>query len=310
MGKTDTRVSYSLEMRERAVRMVHERREDYSSRWATIGSVAAKIGCTPQTVDNWTKQAKGSNDSPPRPTAGNGRERVKVPVGARLTRDERERMKILERENRELFQANELLRKAAAKNVEEITGSPLNRREQILAIAAESFLYKGYLATSVDQIAEAAGTSGPALYRLFDSKQDVLDNICLIGTEVKLKGVHQAIARGHRDPKDTLRDLVRSRIDFALGPWGCQVPITETEYQHLSASAAAKVASAAEFNRAEWFRCLAQIRPEVPTTRILSVIYAVIVEITYVGLHIDDLGEKGGDIRSALERVAWAGLMS
>ena len=300
---------YSPELRERAVRMLHEHRQDHSSRWAAIGSVAAKIGCTPQTIDNWTKRADGNNGERHGLKGGNGREEGKVLIPAGLTREERERMKALERENKELRQANELLRKAASNNVEEISGSELNRREQILSIASKSFLYKGYLATSIDEIAEAAGTSGPALYRLFDSKQDILNNICLIGTEIKLKGVQKAIARGHPDPKDTLCDLVKNRIEFAFGPWGCQVPITAAEYQHLSAAAATRVDTAAEFNRAEWFRCLAVMRPETPTPRILSVIYAVIMEITYVGLHVDELSARQ-DIRPTLQRVAWAGLMS
>ena len=97
MSKPKTRVQYSPEVRERAVRMVREHRADYSSRWAAISSIAAKIGCTTQTLDNWLKQAERDNGE-----------------RAGLTSDERERMKALERENRELRQANEILRKASA----------------------------------------------------------------------------------------------------------------------------------------------------------------------------------------------------
>jgi transposase-like protein len=77
--------------------MVMEHGADHPSQWAAIVSIAAKIGCTAQTLDNWVKQAE--------------RDR-----GARagLSTDERERMKALERENRELRQANEILRKASA----------------------------------------------------------------------------------------------------------------------------------------------------------------------------------------------------
>jgi transposase-like protein len=97
MSKPKTRPSYSPEVRERAVRMVREHRADYPSRWAAISSIAAKIGCTTQTLDNWLKQAERDNGE-----------------RAGLTSDERERMKALERENRELRQANEILRKASA----------------------------------------------------------------------------------------------------------------------------------------------------------------------------------------------------
>ncbi len=70
-----------------------------------------------------------------------------------------------------------------------------------------------------------------------------------------------------------------------------------------------KVSAAAEANKFEWFRCLSQIRPEVPTPIILATIYAVLTEITYVALRIDELQLKE-DIRPILQRIAWAGLMS
>ena len=88
---------FSAEVHERAVRMVFEHRGDHASQWAAIVSIAAKIGCTAQTLSNWVRQAE--------------RDQGKKP-GA--TTDERERLKALERENRELRQANEILRKASA----------------------------------------------------------------------------------------------------------------------------------------------------------------------------------------------------
>jgi transposase len=88
---------FSAEVRERAVRMVHEHRTEHTSQWAAIASIAAKIGCTAQTLSNWVRQAE--RDEGQRPGAST---------------DERERIKALERENRELRQANEILRKASA----------------------------------------------------------------------------------------------------------------------------------------------------------------------------------------------------
>jgi transposase-like protein len=73
----------------------HER--EHASRWATIVSIAAKIGCTPQTLNEWVKKAE--RDSGHKPG---------------LTSDMAARLKALERENRELRQANEILRKASA----------------------------------------------------------------------------------------------------------------------------------------------------------------------------------------------------
>ena len=88
---------FSAEVRERAVRMVRDHQGDHASQWAAIASIASKIGCTAESLRRWLRQAE--RDAGMRPGA---------------TTDERERIKALERENRELRQANEILRKASA----------------------------------------------------------------------------------------------------------------------------------------------------------------------------------------------------
>src|SRR5208283_4567118 len=92
-----TSKSYSPEVRARAVRMAQEHQGEHASQWAAISSIAAKIGCTAETLRLWVRQA----------------ERDQGKRGG-LTTDERDRLKALERENRELRQANEILRKASA----------------------------------------------------------------------------------------------------------------------------------------------------------------------------------------------------
>ena len=95
MTKTLTR--YSAEVRARAVRMVLDHQADYASQWAAISSIAAKIGCTAETLRRWVRQSErdaGLRDG--------------------VTTEERDRIRALERENRELRQANEILRKASA----------------------------------------------------------------------------------------------------------------------------------------------------------------------------------------------------
>ena len=88
---------YSPEFRERAVGMLLEHQSEYSSQWAAMNAIAGRVGCTAETLRKWVRQSE-------------------IDHGKRegLSSSERERLKQLERENRELKQANEILRKASA----------------------------------------------------------------------------------------------------------------------------------------------------------------------------------------------------
>ncbi len=88
---------FSPEVRERAVRMVQEHRGEYPSLWAAIESIAPKIGCVPQTLNEWVR-------------------RHEIDSGVRdgVSSEEREHVKALERENKELRRANEILKLASA----------------------------------------------------------------------------------------------------------------------------------------------------------------------------------------------------
>jgi len=95
MGSYSTR--YPGEVRERAVRLVLEHAGDYGSQWEAISSIAAKIGCTAETLRRWVRQTERDEGVMPGPTSA-----------------DQARLRELERENRELRQANEILRKASA----------------------------------------------------------------------------------------------------------------------------------------------------------------------------------------------------
>ena len=105
-----TATKYSPEVRERAVRMVREHQGEHDSEWATIVSIAGKIGCTAETLRRWIRQADKNSGQ---------REGV--------TTAESERVKALEREVRELRQANEILRKASAYFAQAELDRPLKR---------------------------------------------------------------------------------------------------------------------------------------------------------------------------------------
>ena len=88
---------YSPEFRERAVHMLLEQQGEHNSQWAAMNAIASKVGCTAETLRKWVRQTE-------------------IDQGKRngLSSTEQERLKALERENRELRQANEILRKASA----------------------------------------------------------------------------------------------------------------------------------------------------------------------------------------------------
>ncbi|MBB6481518.1 transposase-like protein [Spirochaeta isovalerica] len=106
MGK---RIRYAQEVKERSVRMVFDHEKDYESRWTAIMSIVSNTGCTPESLRKWVKQSEidqGLKDG--------------------LSSDDRVRIKELERENRELREANEILRKASAY----FTQAELDRRKK------------------------------------------------------------------------------------------------------------------------------------------------------------------------------------
>src|ERR1700720_3325782 len=96
MSKPTTN-KFSPEVRERAVRMVFDHKADYPSEWAALSSIAAKIGCTAETLRHWVRRSERDQG-----------------LRAGPATSEVDRIKALERENRELRQANEILRKASA----------------------------------------------------------------------------------------------------------------------------------------------------------------------------------------------------
>ncbi len=104
----DRQTRYPKEVRERAVRLVFEHEREYNSQWAAITSIATKLGMTPETLRKWVRRAETDQG-----------------LRGGLTSSERERVKQLERENRELRRTNEILKAAAS-----FFGAELDRRQR------------------------------------------------------------------------------------------------------------------------------------------------------------------------------------
>ena len=101
------RSPYSPEVRERAVRMYFDHRPEYPSEWAAMNAIAGMLGMTPETLRKWVRRAEIDNGE-----------------RAGLTTDERARLKALEKENRELRRANEILKDASIFFATELDGRP------------------------------------------------------------------------------------------------------------------------------------------------------------------------------------------
>ncbi|WP_103755400.1 IS3 family transposase [Escherichia coli] len=114
---------FSPEVRQRAVRMVLESQSEYDSQWATICSIAPKIGCTPETLRVWVRQHE-------RDTGGGD---------GGLTTAERQRLKELERENRELRRSNDILGQASAYFGKGGVGPPLEKMMPLLDKLREQY---------------------------------------------------------------------------------------------------------------------------------------------------------------------------
>ncbi|EPM9500503.1 IS3 family transposase [Escherichia coli] len=114
---------FSPEVRQRAIRMVLESQDEYDSQWAAICSIAPKIGCTPETLRVWVRQHE-------RDTGGGD---------GGLTSAERQRLKELERENRELRRSNDILRQASAYFCEGGVRPPLEKMMPLLDKLREQY---------------------------------------------------------------------------------------------------------------------------------------------------------------------------
>jgi transposase len=106
----NARKRFAPEVRARAVRMVFEHQGDHATQWAAIVSIASKIGCSAETLRNWVRQAERDSGA-----------------WAGPKREERDQIRALEREVRELRQANEILRKASAYFAQAELDRPLKR---------------------------------------------------------------------------------------------------------------------------------------------------------------------------------------
>jgi AcrR family transcriptional regulator len=181
----------------------------------------------------------------------------------------------------------------------------VTRRQQLLEIASPMFARRGFAGTGVDDIGQAAGITGPALYRHFANKQAILDALIIEGMQRLVKSI-QGVAEPDADASKTLDRLIDKRLDFAFGPGRYAFVIRRNEHDNVSRTALRAVAALEELYWAEWLRALAALRPGVPTAVLQRAVYAVHIFIGYIVLeeHADVIDEVrthiAGMVRAAL----------
>ena len=181
------------------------------------------------------------------------------------------------------------------------------RRQQVLAIAGEMFARNGFAGTGVDEIGEAAGITGPALYRHFANKQAILDALIVETMQRLLKSI-QGIDGSEANASEWLDELIEVRLDFAFSPDRYGFVVRRNEQDHLSRAAMRKIAVLEEIYAAEWQRAMVALRPDVSTTVIRRSCYAVHVFMSTMGLeeHVDDIP----DVRAHMAVMVRAALFA
>lgn len=168
----------------------------------------------------------------------------------------------------------------------------MSRREQLLAIASQMFATRGFAGTGVDDLGQAAGITGSALYRYFPSKQAILDALMLEGMN-RLLGAARQAAQPETDAGAWLDRLIKMRIDYAYGPDRYAFVIRRNEHDNISRAALRKLAAMEDVYWAEWMRVMTTLRPGVSTPALRRAIHAVHLFVGYIALeeHVDDVAE-------------------
>jgi AcrR family transcriptional regulator len=185
--------------------------------------------------------------------------------------------------------------------------APMPRRQQLLTIASQMFARSGFAGTGVDEIGEAAGITGPALYRHFANKQAILDALIVEGMQ-RLVNSTNGISHAEGGASKSLDLLIEKRMDFAFGPDRYAFVIRRNEHDHLSRAALRKIAALEDIYTAEWLRTMLALRPGVSTTVIRRACYAVHLFMSYMALdeHVDDIAQVRSHIFAMVRAALFA----
>lgn len=186
------------------------------------------------------------------------------------------------------------------------TSAP-SRREMILTEAAKLFFERGFAGTGIDEIGAAVGVTGPAFYRHFSSKQDLL--VALVERAVgRLQDVvDRAVEAADGDPEEALRLLAEYSADACVED-GPLTAIYTQEARNLEPDARSRLNRLHRRMRDAWVQVLAQLRPDLTSAELLLAVHAVGALQTSVATYkgtLDKAGQKALLTKLTLAALHW-----
>lgn len=178
------------------------------------------------------------------------------------------------------------------------------RKAQLISIAAKIFAEEGYTETTIERISNEAGITGPALYRHFSSKQEILDTICVNGIGQALDTARAIHSKADLSPEDMLRELIKTRLDYLFGPMCPAYLLAVSQKAHLSTAALAKTTSMQKEFRDICAELLHKIKPDADDKQIRIAFFAVQSMSIYSAWRYKDRGMlPAEEFKGLLERM-------
>jgi AcrR family transcriptional regulator len=185
------------------------------------------------------------------------------------------------------------------------------RKAELLEIAAKIFAEQGYKETGIESILKQAGLTGPALYRHFSSKQEILDTICIASMQRGLKEALDVQSEPGLSAEEKLRKLLKVRLDFLFGPTGHAHILAVSQRAHISDAARERILAMQREFRAGCGALLKAVRPKVSDSEIDVIFFAMQQLTLYSIWHSKRRSFLPPDEhRALLEKMMWSTLMA
>lgn len=185
------------------------------------------------------------------------------------------------------------------------------RKAQLVELAAQIFVERGYRETGIEAVLKQAGLTGPALYRHFSSKQEILDTICLSAGQAMAEMAHSVQEEPGLLPRERMVRLIERRLDFLFSPAGNASFLAMTQRAHLSAESRAQLEQLQREFGSVFFECIRGFRPELSPEDGKMIFYAVQTMVIYGIWRSRARGlMSDAEYRVVLEKMIWNTLMA